>query len=154
MDKTTMEEIELKLEDTHLPSDAAHDPRKRTCHRRVGIFVILSFLVVCGAIAGIVVSKYRMTRNHNTASSIKGNDDGGNQTCNGLAANCQRRANEIMYATVHNAYSALDDNFLVAYNNILSLEVSTFSYCFDHFYVVILITEFCHRKHLRLDFVV
>jgi hypothetical protein len=45
------EDVELKLEDTPLPSDAAHD-RKR---RRMGMCAILSLMVVCGAIAGVVV---------------------------------------------------------------------------------------------------
>ena len=120
------EDVELKLEDTRLPSDAAHDrTRTRTCRRRMSMFVVLSLMVVCGAITGIVVYQQNMIRN-NTVSGIQ-DDGGGSRTCNGLATNCQRRVNEIMYATVHNAYSALDDNFVVAYNNIYSLEVSILS---------------------------
>ena len=132
MDKTTTDDIELELEETRLPSDAAHDPRKRsrTCRRRMCLFVILSLLAIGGAVAGIVVYRQKMAES-NTVSGIQDNGGGDNRTCNGLATNCQRRVNEIMYASVHNAYSALEDNFLVAYNNILSLEVSTFLSCLE-----------------------
>jgi len=47
----------------------------------------------------------------------------GENCCNGLEVNCQRRVNEIMYATAHNAMSTRDDNFLQP-NHYCSLEKS------------------------------
>ena len=43
--------------------------------------------------------------------------------CNGLASNCNRRANEIMYATSHNAMSSQVNGFF-AFNHLLSMEDS------------------------------
>jgi Phosphatidylinositol-specific phospholipase C, X domain len=43
------------------------------------------------------------------------------RVCNGLSSNCSKRVNEIMFATVHNAMSSLEDGF-IAYNNLKSLE--------------------------------
>jgi len=43
------------------------------------------------------------------------------RVCNGLATNCFRRANEIMYATVHNAMSSEADGFY-GFNNLLPME--------------------------------
>lgn len=47
----------------------------------------------------------------------------GENCCNGLEVNCQRRVNEIIYATAHNAMSTRDDNFLQP-NHYCSLEKS------------------------------
>lgn len=44
------------------------------------------------------------------------------RVCNGLASNCDRKVNEIMYATVHNAMASLDDGFFFGYNNYQPLE--------------------------------
>lgn len=35
------------------------------------------------------------------------------RVCNGLASNCNRAANDIMYATMHNAMSSRDEGFIV-----------------------------------------
>ena len=48
------------------------------------------------------------------------------QTCNGLVSNCKMRVNELLFPMVHNAMSSQANNF-VAYNNLLSLEVSCLS---------------------------
>lgn len=48
------------------------------------------------------------------------------QICNGLASNCGWKVNEIMFPAVHNAMSSRDDAF-VKWNNLLPLEVSSFS---------------------------
>ena len=45
------------------------------------------------------------------------------RVCNGLASNCDRRADAIMYATSHNAMSSQADGFLV-FNHLLSMEDS------------------------------
>mmetsp|Transcript_13348 Transcript_13348/g.19221 ORF Transcript_13348/g.19221 Transcript_13348/m.19221 type:complete len:609 (+) Transcript_13348:145-1971(+) len=42
--------------------------------------------------------------------------------CNGLASNCDKRVNEIMYATVHNAMSSQEDGFFLGYNNKKTME--------------------------------
>jgi hypothetical protein len=101
--------------------------------------VVLFLLAVSGAIAGAVMHMKKSTQNA-AASGIQDNDDEGNQTrsCNGLASNCQRRVNEIMYATVHNAMSS-SQNTLAASNNILAFEVSSFSYGSNRCNTVILI---------------
>jgi len=44
------------------------------------------------------------------------------RTCNGLASNCFRRVNEIMYPTLHNAMASLENQFVIAYNHLYSLE--------------------------------
>jgi PT repeat len=70
------EDVELKLEDTRLPSDAAHDrTRTRTCRRRMSMCVVLSLMVVCVAIAGVVV--YQQKIMNNTNSTVSGIQDGG-----------------------------------------------------------------------------
>lgn len=43
------------------------------------------------------------------------------RVCNGLASNCHRRADEIMYASIHNAMSSQEDGFL-GFNNLRSME--------------------------------
>ncbi len=43
--------------------------------------------------------------------------------CNGLASNCNRRANDIMYATSHNAMSSQVDGF-IAFNHLKNMEDS------------------------------
>jgi hypothetical protein len=134
-------EYEVTLEDTRAPLDSAHHDvvKRNACCRRMSICVVLSLMAVCGAIAGVVVYINKTTKN-SVASDIQDNDDGGSQTrtCNGLASNCHRRVNEIMYATVHNAMSSSQYN-LAGSNNIYPLEVSTFSFCFNRCYTVILI---------------
>lgn len=44
--------------------------------------------------------------------------------CNGLENNCRLRVNEMMWATVHNAMSSVEDGFVAA-NNRRQLEVRT-----------------------------
>jgi hypothetical protein len=56
-----------------------------------------------------------------SGSGQTGFNDDGEMLCNGLVNNCNRRVNEIMYATVHNAMSSRENRF-IAYNNIYSLE--------------------------------
>jgi len=55
------------------------------------------------------------------SESVWGHDEQGRMLCNGYHLNCFRRANEIMYATVHNAMSSRADGFL-AFNNLFPLE--------------------------------
>ena len=43
--------------------------------------------------------------------------------CNGLTSNCDKRVNEIMFATSHNAMSTVEDNFVGA-NHLRKLEAS------------------------------
>ena len=50
-------------------------------------------------------------------------DQSATSCCNGLESNCQRKLNEIMYATSHNAMSSKEDGFS-GFNHLLSLEKS------------------------------
>ena len=47
---------------------------------------------------------------------LDGTSAGAERLCNGLASNCQRRINEVMFATIHNAMSSRENNFLVPNN--------------------------------------
>ena len=98
--------------------------------RQFGKRLMIAWVSVAGTVfLGVVLWKNGLIFHSNDASvsaiqgasSTSGFDDEGNMLCNGLALNCHRRANEIMYATVHNAMSSRDDNFL-AFNNLLPLE--------------------------------
>lgn len=100
--------------------------RKRKCAMRM----IASYICVAGLVfMGVVLwrmgflfqdvdSSYSAVRGSSTTGGF---DESGNMICNGLALNCHRRANEIMYATVHNAMSSRENSFL-AYNNLFQLE--------------------------------
>jgi hypothetical protein len=44
--------------------------------------------------------------------------------CNGLSSNCNLRANEILYATLHNAMATFDDGFIFGPNHEKQLEES------------------------------
>lgn len=84
-------------------------------------------MVICALIAAIVLPTLLVKRK---AGSVAAATDGTNtededsneRICNGLASNCYRKVNEIMYASVHNAMAALENQFVVAYNNLYSLE--------------------------------
>lgn len=88
-------------------------------------YICLAGMVFLGVIlwrAGLI---FKDVDDSVSAVQGSGNSDGydelGRMVCNGLTLNCHRRANEIMYATVHNAMSSREHNFL-AYNNLLPLE--------------------------------
>ena len=104
------------------PAVADKSARKRNrARRRRSICIVLSLLVVCGIIAAIVVPTTLVSRSSVVAAVTDGSN-GDNRTCNGFAANCYRRVNEIMYPTMHNAMATLEDQFPVAYNHLYSLE--------------------------------
>jgi len=101
--------------------------RKRTCKLRMMAFYVLAaiatFLTVLLWRLGIIFKSppdESMSAINSSASST-GFDEEGRMLCNGNYLNCHRRANEIMYATVHNAMSSQEDGFL-AYNNLYPLE--------------------------------
>jgi len=50
-----------------------------------------------------------------------GNSSNGEMCCNGLTSNCDLRVNQLLFATMHNAMSTQDNNF-IAPNHYLSLE--------------------------------
>jgi hypothetical protein len=50
------------------------------------------------------------------------NNSSGLMLCNGLANLCDRRVNQIVFATVHNAMSAVENGSILVKNNILELE--------------------------------
>lgn len=99
------------------------DRRRRRCGRRRNICIVVGILLLCAIVAAAVLPTKLAKR---TPPVVAGATDGSNQqngrVCNGLASNCYRRVNEIMYGTVHNAMSALENGFAIAYNNIYSLE--------------------------------
>jgi hypothetical protein len=100
--------------------------RKRRCALRLMAGYMsaagLTFLLVVLWKQGIIFKKSDDSLNAITSTSNRnGFDDSGNMICNGLTLNCHRRANEIMYATVHNAMSSRENSFL-AYNNLYPLE--------------------------------
>jgi len=107
-------------------AQADRDVRRRgRARRRRNICIVLALLVVCGVIAAVVVPTTMAGRSNAAAAATDGtNDQTEARTCNGLADNCFRRVNEIMYPTVHNAMAALENQFPVAYNNLYSLEDS------------------------------
>jgi hypothetical protein len=49
-------------------------------------------------------------------------EDNGQACCNGLNSNCNLRANEILYATLHNAMATFDDGFIFGPNHQKKLE--------------------------------
>jgi hypothetical protein len=101
------------------------DQRRRRCGRRRNICICFGILLLCAIVAAAVVPTKLARRNTPQVAAATGSDTEDNQddrVCNGLASNCYRRVNEIMYPTVHNAMSALENGFAVAYNNIYSLE--------------------------------
>lgn len=59
-----------------------------------------------------------------TGRSLRTQTNQANNTlrCNGLANLCDIPANEIVYATLHNADSAVEDGSVVAHNHVLELE--------------------------------
>jgi hypothetical protein len=63
------------------------------------------------------------TRSAGIPTILNDKDSLETRVCNGLASNCNMRANDIMYATSHNAMSSQEDGF-IAFNHLLSLEDS------------------------------
>lgn len=57
-------------------------------------------------------------------SSSYQNETKGERLCNGLASNCNKRVNEVLFATLHNAMASKEDGFDVAPNHLLSLETA------------------------------
>jgi hypothetical protein len=49
-------------------------------------------------------------------------EDNGEGCCNGLNSNCNLRANEILYATLHNAMATFEDGFIFGPNHQKKLE--------------------------------
>lgn len=98
--------------------------------RRFAARLMISYLCLASTVfLGVLLWKHGLIFNNSDErayavqgiSGTGGFDESGNMICNGLALNCHRRANEIMYATVHNAMSSKADNFL-AFNNMRPLE--------------------------------
>lgn len=78
--------------------------RKRNrARRRRSICIVLALLVVCGVIAAIVLPTTLAGRTNVVSAVTDGSntegEDSEERTCNGLASNCFRRVNEIMYPT-------------------------------------------------------
>lgn len=119
--------------DSHFSDDdssayATDDGRRRSRKRRVWL---MALYLLAAAITFFTVMLWRMgyifKGHQGLKSSFQGiagssaYDENGNMICNGHVNNCKRRANEIMYATVHNAMSSREDKFL-AFNNLYPLE--------------------------------
>lgn len=107
------------------PSDSNVRQQNR-CRRRMTCCIVLSLVVVCGVIAAIVVPTTLASRTNVASAVTDGSNTDDQETeervCNGLASNCYRRVNEIMYPTLHNAMAALENQFIVGYNHLYSLE--------------------------------
>lgn len=72
------------------------------------------------------------------------------QRCNGLASNCGWRVNEIMFPSVHNAMSSRNNGFL-AWNNLLSLEVSSSCYLSNLFQGISKVNSLCYMVQDALE---
>ena len=91
------------------------------CSRAVCCLILVAVIVVVAVTVAMVTLKltgyFDETPYQFTPSAVN------STLCNGLESNCGWRANEIMYAGVHNAMSSKEDGFL-KWNNLLSLEAS------------------------------
>lgn len=104
--------------------------KSSTCCRVTCIILLLSVLIVAG---GIVLWQY-LPEKHRTSLVtplvdlrepdfvFSKCDDNKENCCNGLETICDLKADEIMYAGLHNANAAFENGFLVAPNHYLSLE--------------------------------
>ena len=101
--------------------------RKRKCAVRMMIvYMAVALIIFVGVVLwrmGIIFSSVDQSfaSLETNRAQQPGYDSQGRMLCNGHHLNCFRRANEIMYATVHNAMSSRADGFL-AYNNLYPLE--------------------------------
>lgn len=104
--------------------------RKRKCAVwAMALYMLAAALIFLGVLLwrmGYIFnspdSSHAKMQDYGTSNSTAGRfDEQGRMLCNGFHLNCFRRANEIMYATVHNAMSSRDDGFL-AFNNYFPLE--------------------------------
>ena len=130
------------------------DVRMRRCRRRRRLCIVLVLLAGCGIIATIVLPTVFVKRSSGAVAAATdgtnaNGEDSNERTCNGLASNCYRRVNEIMYASVHNAMAALENQFVVAYNNLYSLEQALESgfrgFLIDSCVCTGLGTQMCHE---------
>ena len=128
---------------------AKQEATRRDRRLKRGMTVVLVLLAVCISIVGVVWWKTRDNGETEVASGFSNNESpDGEQLCNGLATNCNRRVNEIMYAGVHNAMSSKEDNF-VAYNNLKSLEVSSKDFICVHIMCVMSALSLCYMCFLN-----
>jgi hypothetical protein len=112
-------------DETSKSSESTRRQRKR----KRGLWIVAIYLAVAVISFACVLLWYLGPFNTPDAqanslqdlSKLDGYDQDGRMLCNGSPLNCHRRANEIMYATVHNAMSSREDSFL-AYNNLFPLE--------------------------------
>ena len=101
--------------------------RKRKCAvRMMVVYIAVALIIFVGVVLwrmGIIFSSVDQSFASIQTNSApqKGYDEQGRMLCNGHHLNCFRRANEIMYATMHNAMSSRADGFL-AYNHLYPLE--------------------------------
>jgi hypothetical protein len=110
-------------------SSKSTESTRRTRKRKCAVWIVAIYLAVAAITFASVLAWYLgiFSSPNVEANSLQGlsedygYDQDGRMLCNGFALNCHRRANEIMYATVHNAMSSREDSFL-AFNNLLPLE--------------------------------